>query len=201
MYTIEFTQGLYTTNATQSLAGFAWIQLWTILELKYPYPCTILALYLMAFSRNQVIKLFVPWFYIKGYFQPLGPLCLHKQLQTTLGIHGLWRGQRPHHLIPWRKGFEIYFRKYNLELHLFKAFGIWNTELEFTQENPWLCLDAFYATRFSLTELVFNWCLNLGRNWLRITNLYFVKFCNVQGGTFDFVFRKGTTLSIFYNNW
>ena len=83
-----------------------------------------MALYSMVFSKNQVIKLFAPWFYIKEYFQPLGtpvPILgaidnlghtwtLDRTLTTSLGSLNKW--------------LEIYFRKYNLELHLFKAFGV-----------------------------------------------------------------------------
>ena len=55
-------------------------------------------------------------------------------------------------------------------------------------------LDAYCGTRFSLTELVFNWCLNLERNSLRTIVSYFVKLCDVHGVTLEFVFRNGTTL-------
>ena len=57
-----------------------------------------------------------------------------------------------------------------------------------------LGLDAFCGTRFLLTELVFNWCLNLGRNSLRTIVSYFVKFCDIHGVTLEFVFRNETTL-------
>ena len=58
----------------------------------------------------------------------------------------------------------------------------------------WTGLDAFCGTRFSLTELVLNWCLNLERNSLGTISSYFVKFCDVHGKTNEFVFRNGTTL-------
>ena len=67
--------------------------------------------------------------------------------------------------------------------HLFKLLASEIQSYIFTQEKSRQSLDAFCSTRFSLTELVFNWCLNFERNSLRTIGSYFVTFCGVHGET------------------
>ena len=163
---------------------------------------TVEANYIIRLLDLKNNKIAIKCLSIKCLLSALGDPCAYISGGQPSWAHlGFWKDRGSH--ISWileQMIIEIYFRKYNLELHLFKAFGIWNTELDFTQDKPWLGLDTFCSTRFSLTELVFNWCLELGRNLLRTIGSYFVMFCNVKGETLDFVFRKETMLSIVYNN-
>ena len=62
--------------------------------------------------------------YKRVFFTPWGPLLPHKQLQASLGILGLLERTETTSLGSLNRWLEIYFRKYNLELHLFKAVGI-----------------------------------------------------------------------------
>ena len=87
----------------------------------------------------------------------------------------------------------LYFRKFRNSC-ICSSFWHLRYRATFTQEKLGWDLDVLCGTRFSLTELVFNWYLNFEGNSLRTISSYFVKFCDVHGKRKDFVFRKGTTL-------
>ena len=72
------------------------------------------------------------------------------------------------------------------------GFHTWNS-VDFMPNEP-RTIGPIFFNRTGI-QLV----LNLGWNWLRISNLYFVMFCYVLGETLDFVFRNRTTLSIVNN--
>ena len=88
---------------------------------------------------------------------------------------------------------ENIFRKFRFSC-ICSSFWHLRYKATFTQEKSGQGLDAFCGTRLSLTELVFNWCLNFERNSLRTISSYFVKFCDVHGETNEFVFRNGKIL-------
>ena len=88
---------------------------------------------------------------------------------------------------------KIYFRNFRFSC-ICSTFWHLKYIATFTQEKSGQDLGAFCGTRFSLTELVINWCLNFERDSLSTISSYFVKFCDVHGETNKCVFMNGTTL-------
>ena len=136
--------------------------------------------------KNQVYK---PSFLVPGGPQPYISSCCQGWVFLGFG-----RTEEATSLDFLNKCLEkLYFRKFRISC-ICSSFWHPKYRATFTQEKSGQGLDAFCGTRFSLTELVFNWCLDFERNSLRTISSYFVKFCDVHGKTNEFVFRNRTTL-------